>query len=370
MVYVCNIKTSAVTPRTKSNIDIDDFINKLLSSQKFDELADKVAEKAAKKIKDGNKTLPHVEGLFATNNFSQEGKEKSSYDYKKESANNFANFRASDPPLPKHGKINTVALMRDNGGEQSENLKLKYKYLTKNAPDRTPEDHNSTLDMQKPIQDGDGYKKQDGGKIKARKSSSHDDHSKSNHKSRSDKVPKENLKVSRKDGRLRHTPKSDQDSQKAKPEEIAKSTSSDSSEDDEKDSKSLIEGTSKELGDMDIVRADKDKEESQERKEDWENFEKSKEEIQADQVAEDKPTFKAHDSEAEPNVEANKVALDDQVSEGSDKESVPSTTDKPSVREEGNKVYGFPEGSSYEDYHEQYAKMQKEKENNTPFPMF
>lgn len=371
MVYICNTEASSETIRTKSsNIDIDDFINRLLSSQKFDELADKVADKAVKKLKAGN-PLERLERFIAPNNVTIQGKEKGYKDHEKESSYRDASSRDEGLQFSKLGKINTEALMRDEIEEQSEHLQLKFKYLTKNAhekkamKDRTPDgQHNQQTG------NNEGYN-QDDGENSARNPSSYDEGSRGRykHKSRNENEPQRSgAGVFREDGRPRHPSKSERNGQNSRPEfkSVAKKQKSASDDDEEKgESESSAEEISKELANVEgFEKSDKSKEEMQELKE---VYEKSGEEKgQLEEIDEFNPLFRAHEK-TEPNVEANKVASDYHATEGS--AEITSTTKKTVVRQEGNKVYGFPEGESYEDYREQYAKLQKEKENNTPFPI-
>nr|XP_021195899.2 myb-like protein X [Helicoverpa armigera] len=146
IAHLCNMKMLANTMRHKSSretYDIDGFIHQLLASRKFDELAEKVADKAAVRImhietsparlqrftKEVNKINKTIE------NPQKSHREPPSRDHEiamKADSSDDIKLR-NDNSQDKQGMIDTQAVMMDENTSQSNSLKLKYKYLTRNA---------------------------------------------------------------------------------------------------------------------------------------------------------------------------------------------------------------------------------------------
>uniref|UniRef100_A0A2A4JQ84 Uncharacterized protein n=1 Tax=Heliothis virescens TaxID=7102 RepID=A0A2A4JQ84_HELVI len=123
---------------SRETYDIDGFINQLLASRKFDELAEKVADKAAVRIMHVEAAPARLERFSEVNkvNKTTENSQKS---YRDQPPRDFEKTDAdsiklrNDNGQDKPGMIDTQAVMMDENTSQSNNLKLKYKYLTRNA---------------------------------------------------------------------------------------------------------------------------------------------------------------------------------------------------------------------------------------------
>lgn len=143
-----------------NNYDIEFFISQLLSSQKFDELADKVAEKAVKKIqsmtpsekfsdqKAKQSEIEEVEKENSNENIEEGEKKRVIINMSAETSqlrqneNPHRDERPHKPAAPV--KINTHALLKNDEDSEQGELSLKYEYLKKHAHDEKVHNQQET----------------------------------------------------------------------------------------------------------------------------------------------------------------------------------------------------------------------------------
>lgn len=422
MVYLCNIKMSANTIRHQSNTnyDIEDFINQLLASQKFDELAEKVADKAVNKLKNIETPPARLERFSDINSNDKPNKSEPIYretinrEYDKEVVYNKNTKLRDNPQMADLGKIDTEAVMKTEASSQAENLRLKYKYLTRNAhekkvfnertdnaehntalrnkyekPERTSKEnvkkgsnedvpHNSNTegrifnidDTEKEQhgpkkvfneEDHNRYENRDNGREASdsnRNSHNHENAHEIHEDRHEDNIKKER---SREDPPPRFEKEMREARSNDKPEFKSKV-------------KTKTVGLVRSLRDEEAPTSfEEDKQDKVDRStekskdvEDTEN-EETKKSTQEDNDEEetDAPVLRAEEHSSAPDVKENKVTSSNENSDQDEEESQEistTTTKKPRLRKEGDKVYTFVDHPDYEEYHEQVAKLEKKKE--------
>ncbi|XP_022833962.1 myb-like protein X [Spodoptera litura] len=155
VVYICDSKMSAIPiPRKTSSekYDVDGFIDQLLASRKFDELTEVFADKAAYKIKnlDNPPTArTDIERIrWSKKSHKNTNKEQFKDDHTHTELISIK-LRDDDTHSKESRKRNPTISLNDGEISPNENLRLKYKYLTKTAKTKNSTDHNKVMILEK-----------------------------------------------------------------------------------------------------------------------------------------------------------------------------------------------------------------------------
>ncbi|KAF9421733.1 hypothetical protein HW555_002414 [Spodoptera exigua] len=132
--------------------DVDGFISQLLASQKFDELTELFANKAAYKIKKIDPSLTDIVTMRRSKNADTELLK----DDHMQTELMDSKLRDDDKQSKEYRKFYTSILLKDGELSPNENLTLKYTYITRNAKKKNTSDH-SKVEIPKKKDDNDGH---------------------------------------------------------------------------------------------------------------------------------------------------------------------------------------------------------------------
>ncbi|CAH1642700.1 unnamed protein product [Spodoptera littoralis] len=141
-------------PRKTSSetYDVDGFIDQLLASRKFDELTEVFADKTAYKIKNLDNpptTRTDIERIrWSKKSHKNTDKEQFKDDHTQTELISIK-LRDDDTHSKESRKRKPIISLKDGEVSPNENLRLKYKYLTKNAKTKNSTDHNRVMILEK-----------------------------------------------------------------------------------------------------------------------------------------------------------------------------------------------------------------------------
>ncbi|XP_075989798.1 uncharacterized protein LOC142985481 [Anticarsia gemmatalis] len=125
MIFICSERISGLQTRRSNTFDIDSFINQLLASQKFDQLAELVADKAVQKIRKFEAKIGENEPLERAND-----KQETQHKYNDV---NGAHEKDSNENTAFYMALKNI----DDGADHSSSLKLNFNNLLRLVQERS-----------------------------------------------------------------------------------------------------------------------------------------------------------------------------------------------------------------------------------------